>query len=250
MCACVCVFSWSGELCVDRLLVPVLGAVAWLGLGDGGVHGPLAGTHVVKGGVNRALACWVIGGGAALLVGVVILWPVDAWWEGRGWSGSGVVLQVKGAIMGRTQLLGFDVRCPLLALILTRACSTHLRAGARALGHPTGGRWAHPAVPGVPVRWQVLVKLGHVKALHVWDDVAAQFTQVHVTEVDVKLTLPARANSYSDAIREWAALAFWLTFACLSVNFGGSGRSRGTLRLACVLSTVQLNTSEATLAIN
>lgn len=82
------------------------------------------------------------------------------------------------------------------------------------------------------------------------DDIAAQFTQVHIAEVDVKLTLPARANSDSNAILEWATLALWLTFTCLSVNFGGGGWSRGTLGLACVLRTTPLNTSEATLVIN
>lgn len=85
MWACVCVcrvsaevaFSWPGELCVNRLLLPVLRTV---GLGDGGdpgvvgdrsVHGPLAGVHVAEGGVEPgALARGraVVGVGAALVV--------------------------------------------------------------------------------------------------------------------------------------------------------------------------------------
>lgn len=102
-------------------------------------------------------------------------------------------------------------------------------------------------MPGVPVRWQVLIKLGHVEALHVRDDVAAQFTQVHVSKINVNRTLHARANTNSDAILEWAALALRLTFACLSVNFGCGGWSRGTLGLACVLSTITIITSEASI---
>lgn len=151
--------------------------------------------------------------------------------------------------MRRTQLLGFNVRGPLLALIVTRAGSTDLRAGARAFGHPTSARRSYPAMPGVPIRWQVLVKLGHIKALHVRDDVVAQFTQIHITEVDVNRTLHTRADANPDAILEWTALALGLTLSCLSINFGGGGRSRGTLGLACVLSTIQLNTSEATFGI-
>lgn len=69
--------SWSGELRVNGLLLPVLWAVG-LGngrdpgvVGNGGVHGPLAGVHVAEGRVEPgALArrVAVVGVGATLVV--------------------------------------------------------------------------------------------------------------------------------------------------------------------------------------
>lgn len=71
------VSSWSGELRVNGLLLPVLWAVG-LGnggdpgvVGNGGVHGPLAGVHVAEGRVEpRALArrVAVVGVGTTLVV--------------------------------------------------------------------------------------------------------------------------------------------------------------------------------------
>lgn len=56
--------SWPGELCVNRLLLPVLWTVGLghrghpCGVSDRGVHRPLAGAHVAEGGVQTgALAC-------------------------------------------------------------------------------------------------------------------------------------------------------------------------------------------------
>lgn len=82
--SCVCcrvsaeaVSSRPGELRVNGLLLPVLWTVG-LGnggdpgvVGDGGVHGPLAGAHVAEGGVKpgalaRCMA--VVGVGATLVV--------------------------------------------------------------------------------------------------------------------------------------------------------------------------------------
>lgn len=50
--------SWPRELCVNGLLLPVLRTVGLghrghpSGVGDGGVHWPLAGAHVAEGGVQ------------------------------------------------------------------------------------------------------------------------------------------------------------------------------------------------------
>lgn len=84
----LCSSSGSRQLCVDRLLllllVPVLRRTV-VGLGDVGnpcrvsdgcVHGPLAGAHVAEGGVQAGAlpaGVGVVGGGAALVVGVVVL---------------------------------------------------------------------------------------------------------------------------------------------------------------------------------
>lgn len=69
--------SRPGELCVNRLLIPVLRTLG-LGnrghpgvVGDRGVHRPVAGAHVAEGGVQtRALAgsMTVVGVGTALVV--------------------------------------------------------------------------------------------------------------------------------------------------------------------------------------
>lgn len=69
--------SWPGELRVNGLLLPVLRTVG-LGnggdpgvVGDGGVHGPLAGVHVAEGGVKPgalARCVAVVGVGATLVV--------------------------------------------------------------------------------------------------------------------------------------------------------------------------------------
>lgn len=72
-----CRLSWPGELRVNGLLVPVLRTVGLGdgghagGVGDGGVHGPLAGAHVAEGGVEAgplAGGVAVVGVGAALVV--------------------------------------------------------------------------------------------------------------------------------------------------------------------------------------
>lgn len=69
--------SGPGELCVDGLLLPVLRTVGLRhrghpgGVGDRGVHWPLAGAHVAEGGVQAgALASCVavVGVGTALVV--------------------------------------------------------------------------------------------------------------------------------------------------------------------------------------
>lgn len=71
------VFLRPGQLCVNGLLLPVLWTVGLghrghpAGVSDGGVHGPLAGAHVVEGGVQAgALAsCMaVVGVGTTLVV--------------------------------------------------------------------------------------------------------------------------------------------------------------------------------------
>lgn len=69
--------SWPGELCVNRLLLPVLRTVGLRHggdpgvVGDRGVHRPLAGAHVAEGGVQAgALASCVavVGVGPTLVV--------------------------------------------------------------------------------------------------------------------------------------------------------------------------------------
>lgn len=69
--------SRPGELCVNGLLLPVLRTMGLRhgghpgGVGDRGVHGPLAGTHVAEGGVQAgALASRmaVVGVGTTLMV--------------------------------------------------------------------------------------------------------------------------------------------------------------------------------------
>lgn len=70
-------FSGPGELCVDRLLLPVLRTVGLGhrgnpgGVGNGGVHRPLAGAHVAESGVQAgALASRmaIVGVGTTLVV--------------------------------------------------------------------------------------------------------------------------------------------------------------------------------------
>lgn len=69
--------SWPGELCVNGLLLPVLRTVGLGhgghpgGVGDRGVHRPLAGAHVAEGGIQAgALASRVavVGVGTPLVV--------------------------------------------------------------------------------------------------------------------------------------------------------------------------------------
>ncbi len=79
---------------------PSAGDCGWVGNGrnpcrvsDGCIHGPLAGAHVAEGGVQAGAltsSVGVIGVGAALVVGVVVLCPGD------GRERSAVVLEGAG----------------------------------------------------------------------------------------------------------------------------------------------------------
>ncbi len=130
--------SGPGQLGVDGLLLPVLWTVRLRQrVGDRGVHGPL----VAEGGVLA-----VVGGGGALVLGVVIVRTAHS--RVRAAAAGAVVLQVEGAIghvlrrallllavVTGAQLLCLDLR-PLLALTLLAA------AGHRVL-------FGHPGAPGL-----------------------------------------------------------------------------------------------------
>lgn len=203
----------------------------------------------------------VIGGGATLVVRVVVLRA------GNGRERSAVVLKVldvegavadvlRGtlliAVMAGAQLFRLDVRRSRLVLVPGAACPqwgqgvllTALGAPALGLPHPAvtsgaacclidRGADAVAARVGrvgdrharVPVRRQVLVELVDVERLDVRDDVAAQLSNVHVAEVDVEL--PSRA------FLERPGFALQIPFAWLHISFRGGGGSGRPLRLTC-----------------
>ncbi len=131
--------SGPGQLGVDGLLLPVLWTVRLRQrVGDRGVHGPL----VAEGGVLA-----VVGGGGALVLGVVVVRTAHSRVRAAAAAGA-VVLQVEGAkghvlrrallllaVVTGAQLLCLDLR-PLLALTLLAA------AGHRVL-------FGHPGAPGL-----------------------------------------------------------------------------------------------------
>ncbi len=237
------VCSGSGQLCVDRLLVPVLGTVVGLGNGrnpcrvsDGCIHGPLAGAHVAEGGVQAGAltsSVGVIGVGAALVVRVVVLCPGD------GRERSAVVLEVLdvegavGDLLWRTlivvvagaELLGFDV-CRSRLLLFSSQLGVR-RAAVLRLPHPGGISAYVGCIGGMPVRRQVLIKLVDVER---FNDVAAELADVHVVEVDVE-----RA---SRAFLKRTGLSLQIHFALLRVSLRSGGRSGRPLGLAC-LETVE-----------
>lgn len=79
--------------------------------------------------------------------------------------------------------------------------------------------------PGVAVGREILVKLIDVKGLNVGDDVAAELTNVHVSEVDVG-RLPS-------SFLQGAPFPFQVLLTGLHICFRGSGRGRWPLRLSC-----------------
>lgn len=72
------------------------------------------------------------------------------------------------------------------------------------------------------IEWEVLVKLMHIKGLHVADDISAELRDINVAEVDV---LPA-------AVNQTTAFVFQIMLhPVVQVCFGSSGRCRGAMRL-------------------
>ncbi len=238
------VCSGSGQLCVDRLLVPVLGTVVGLGNGrnpcrvsDGCIHGPLAGAHVAEGGVQAGAltsSVGVIGVGAALVVRVVVLCPGD------GRERSAVVLEVLdvegavGDLLWRTlivvvagaELLGFDV-CRSRLLLFSSQLGVR-RAAVLRLPHPGGISAYVGCIGGMPVRRQVLIKLVDVER---FNDSRCWARRC-----------PRRGS------RCWAGvpcfpeadgpLRFRSTLPCCCVSLRSGGRSGRPLGLAC-LETVE-----------
>lgn len=222
--------SGPGELCVNGLL-PVLRTVGLRhrrhpgGVGDRGVHRPLAGTHVAKVGVHvwaLASCMAVVGVGTTLVVWIVILRSGDG-----GVRVGAVVLQVEGpvgdmlrgalllAVVAGAQLLCLNLGGSLLTLLALLSSST--QSGQRVLllllllGHPGVGSntgwladWGTvdgvaagianlccTIHPSMAVRRQVLIKLVNIEASHVGDDIAAQLTNVHSSKIDVELATTA-----------------------------------------------------------
>lgn len=170
------------------------------------------------------------------------------------------MLQIEGAVcrvLGRTllllavvagaQLLCLDLGASLLALglgLLPSASQGGKGVLLLLLGHPAvdrsagclADRGAADAVaaciaclgpgrdPRMAMGGQVLVKLIDVESLDVGDHVAAQLTDIHISEVDIELA--------AGAFLHRATLSLQVGFAIGQVGFRGGGGCWGTLGLA------------------